>query len=291
VDLKAYLKERGALVNQFLDETIGKGSISPVDEAMKYSVMAGGKRLRPILLMASADIVGADGTKFINVAAGLEMIHTYSLIHDDLPEMDNDDYRRGRLTNHKVFGHAMAVLAGDGLQSQAFEVMLEQKGVAPEKLVEVVHLVAHCAGPFGMDGGQALDITSEGKKLTLAQMKQLHEAKTGALFIASIRGGAILGGGTPEEIETLTKFARLFGLAFQITDDILDVEGDEAVMGKKAGMDQLMNKSTYVTLFSLEKAKEMAKETLEEARKTLAPFGTRAEVLTAITEHLYNRKK
>ncbi|MCH3951053.1 MAG: polyprenyl synthetase family protein [Acidaminococcus sp.] len=291
MDLKAYLKERGALVNQFLDETIGKGSISPVDEAMKYSVMAGGKRLRPILLMASADIVGADGTKFINVAAGLEMIHTYSLIHDDLPEMDNDDYRRGRLTNHKVFGHAMAVLAGDGLQSQAFEVMLEQKGVAPEKLVEVVHLVAHCAGPFGMDGGQALDITSEGKKLTLAQMKQLHEAKTGALFIASIRGGAILGGGTPEEIETLTKFARLFGLAFQITDDILDVEGDEAVMGKKAGMDQLMNKSTYVTLFSLEKAKEMAKETLEEARKTLAPFGTRAEVLTAITEHLYNRKK
>jgi geranylgeranyl diphosphate synthase type II len=291
VDLKAYLKERGALVNQFLDETIGKGSISPVDEAMKYSVMAGGKRLRPILLMASADVVGADGTKFINVAAGLEMIHTYSLIHDDLPEMDNDDYRRGRLTNHKVFGHAMAVLAGDGLQSQAFEVMLEQKGVAPEKLVEVVHLVAHCAGPFGMDGGQALDITSEGKKLTLAQMKQLHEAKTGALFIASIRGGAILGGGTPEEIDTLTKFARLFGLAFQITDDILDVEGDEAVMGKKAGMDQLMNKSTYVTLFSLEKAKEMAKETLEEARKTLAPFGTRAEVLTAITEHLYNRKK
>jgi geranylgeranyl diphosphate synthase type II len=291
VDLKAYLKERGALVNQFLDETIGKGSISPVDEAMKYNVMAGGKRLRPILLMASADVVGADGTKFINVAAGLEMIHTYSLIHDDLPEMDNDDYRRGRLTNHKVFGHAMAVLAGDGLQSQAFEVMLEQKGVAPEKLVEVVHLVAHCAGPFGMDGGQALDITSEGKKLTLAQMKQLHEAKTGALFIASIRGGAILGGGTPEEIDTLTKFARLFGLAFQITDDILDVEGDEAVMGKKAGMDQLMNKSTYVTLFSLEKAKEMAKETLEEARKTLAPFGTRAEVLTAITEHLYNRKK
>ena len=291
MDLKAYLKERGALVNQFLDETIGKGSISPVDEAMKYNVMAGGKRLRPILLMASADVVGADGTKFINVAAGLEMIHTYSLIHDDLPEMDNDDYRRGRLTNHKVFGHAMAVLAGDGLQSQAFEVMLEQKGVAPEKLVEVVHLVAHCAGPFGMDGGQALDITSEGKKLTLAQMKQLHEAKTGALFIASIRGGAILGGGTPEEIDTLTKFARLFGLAFQITDDILDVEGDEAVMGKKAGMDQLMNKSTYVTLFSLEKAKEMAKETLEEARKTLAPFGTRAEVLTAITEHLYNRKK
>jgi geranylgeranyl diphosphate synthase type II len=291
VDLKAYLKERGELVNRFLDETIGKGSISPVDEAMKYSVMAGGKRLRPILLMAAADIVGADGTQFINVAAGLEMIHTYSLIHDDLPEMDNDDYRRGRLTNHKVFGHAMAVLAGDGLQSQAFEVMLEQKGVAPEKLVEVVHLVAHCAGPFGMDGGQALDITSEGKKLTLEQMKQLHEAKTGALFIAAIRGGAILGGGTPEEVDTLTKFARLFGLAFQISDDILDVEGDEAVMGKKAGMDQLMNKSTYVTLFSLEKAKEMAKETLEEARKTLAPFGDKAEVLTAITEHLYNRKK
>ena len=291
MDLKAYLKERGGLVNQFLDEVIGRGSISPVDEAMRYSVMAGGKRLRPILLMAAADCVGGDGTRYLPVAAGLEMIHTYSLIHDDLPEMDNDDYRRGRLTNHKVFGHAMAVLAGDGLQSQAFEVMLGQTGVAPEKLIEVVKLVAHCAGPFGMDGGQALDITSEGKKLTLAQMQQLHEAKTGALFVASIRGGAILGGGSEEEIAVLTKFARLFGLAFQITDDILDVEGDEAVMGKKAGMDALMNKSTYVTLFSLEKAKEMAKETLEEARRTLSPFGAKAEVLTAITEHLYNRKK
>lgn len=263
MELRSYLRSRGALVNGYLQVRLGVGSISTVDQAMMYSVAAGGKRLRPILLMAAADAVGANGTDFVAVAAGLEMIHTYSLIHDDLPSMDNDDYRRGRLTNHKVFGDAMALLAGDGLLTQAFEVMLEQRGVDPQVLLDVVRLVAKCAGPTGMVGGQALDITSENQQLTLEQMKKLHEAKTGAMFVAAVRGGAMLGGADPDTLRTMTHFASLFGLAFQITDDILDVEGDAKVMGKPAHSDEKLHKSTYVSLFGLEKAKEMAAQTLK----------------------------
>ena len=291
MELKSYLAERGKLVGDYLHQRLGDGSISPVDEAMEYSVEAGGKRLRPILMMAAADAAGADGTKFLPVASALEMIHTYSLIHDDLPSMDNDDYRRGRLTNHKVYGDAMALLAGDGLLTQAFEVMLEQPGVDPAVLLKVVRLVAHCAGPVGMVGGQALDITSEDKHLSAAEMKQLHEAKTGALFVAAVRGGALLAGADAKTLEDLTHFAKLFGLAFQITDDILDVVGDAAVMGKPKGSDEKLHKSTYVSLYSLEKAREMAAETLREAEAVLAPYGEKAEVLLEITRYLYNRKK
>lgn len=291
MELKSYLAERGKLVGDYLHQRLGQGSISPVDEAMEYSVEAGGKRLRPILMMAAADAAGADDTKFLPVASALEMIHTYSLIHDDLPSMDNDDYRRGRLTNHKVYGDAMALLAGDGLLTQAFEVMLEQPGVDPAVLLKVVRLVAHCAGPVGMVGGQALDITSEDKHLSAAEMKQLHEAKTGALFVAAVRGGALLAGADAKTLEDLTHFAKLFGLAFQITDDILDVVGDAAVMGKPKGSDEKLHKSTYVSLYSLEKAREMAAETLREAEAVLAPYGEKAEVLLEITRYLYNRKK
>lgn len=289
--LKAYLKERGELVNDYLAKRLGVDSISLVDKAMEYSVTAGGKRLRPILLMGSADALGCDGTKFLPVAAGLEMIHTYSLIHDDLPSMDNDDYRRGRLTNHKVFGDAMALLAGDGLLTQAFEVILEQKGVDPATLLEVVHLIAKCAGPAGMVGGQALDITSENKKLTYEEMKQLHEAKTGAMFIAAVRSGALLAGADDVSLEALTKFASLFGLAFQITDDIMDVVGDAAIMGKPVGSDAKLNKSTYVSLYGLDKARAMAADTLAQAETVLEPFGMKAEPLLEITRHMINRQK
>ena len=291
MNLKEYLKERGALVNDFLTKRLGVDTISPVDKAMEYSVTAGGKRLRPILLMGSADALGCDGTKFLPVAAGLEMIHTYSLIHDDLPSMDNDDYRRGRLTNHKVFGDAMALLAGDGLLTQAFEVILEQKGVDPATLLEVVHLIAKCAGPAGMVGGQALDITSENKQLTYEEMKQLHEAKTGAMFIAAVRSGALLAGADEVSLAALTKFASLFGLAFQITDDIMDVVGDAAIMGKPVGSDAKLNKSTYVSLYGLDKARAMAADTLAKAETVLEPFGTKAEPLLEITRHMINRQK
>lgn len=290
LDFKSYMEDRKNIVNDFLAQRMSVPGISQVDEAMAYSLLAGGKRLRPLLLMAAADAVGADGTKFLSVAGGLEMIHTYSLIHDDLPVMDNDDYRRGRLTNHKVYGDALALLAGDGLITLAFEVMLEQEDVEPKALIDVVRNAALCAGNRGMVGGQVLDLAAEHKKISKKEMEQVHEAKTGALFIAAICGGARLGGATPEEYKALHKFAELFGLAFQITDDILDVVGNAEEMGKATGSDSKLEKATYVSLYSLEEAQKIAVSTLEEAMKTLEIFGEKAEPLREMTKLLYNRK-
>jgi geranylgeranyl diphosphate synthase type II len=257
---------------------------------MKYSLLAGGKRLRPILLMATAEAVGANGYDFLPAACGLEMIHTYSLIHDDLPCMDNDDYRRGRLTNHKVFGEAMAVLAGDGLLTLAFEVMLEQRNVKPSTLVEVVRETAMCAGNFGMVGGQALDLDAENRQISAKELKTLHEGKTGAMFIAAVRGGAHLAGATDEQLLALTRFAELIGLAFQIEDDILDVTSTAEELGKPIGSDEKNHKSTYVSLYGLETARKMADETTKEALACLDSFGEKAEPLREIAKLMTNRK-
>ena len=205
--------------------------------------------------------------------------------------MDNDDYRRGRLTNHKVFGEAMAVLAGDGLLTLAFEVMLEQKNVEPKALIETVREMAMCAGNFGMVGGQGLDLEYEGKQITPEALRKLHSGKTGALFIAAIRGGAHLAGATEEQLLALTKFADLLGLAFQITDDILDVEGTEEELGKPVGSDEKNHKSTYVSLYGLEAAHELAEKTVNEALECLTMFGENAEPLREITRMMTNRKK
>ena len=199
--------------------------------AMEYSLMAGGKRLRPILLMAAADASGSDGEKFITVADALEMIHTYSLIHDDLPAMDDDDYRRGKLTNHKVFGEATAILAGDALLTLAFEVVLRQRDVPNDILLTVLREISTAAGVAGMVGGQAIDLRSEGVQIDLATLKLMHAGKTGALFRAAIRSGAILAHADEKILSDLTRYAEAFGLAFQITDDILDVTGDEKILG------------------------------------------------------------
>ena len=249
-NFKAVLEEKTREAESIIAAYLPKeeGFAKELAKAMNYSMTAGGKRLRPLLLQESFRLFGGTGEAVKPFMAAMEMIHTHSLIHDDLPSMDNDDYRRGRLTTHKVFGDAMALLAGDGLLTQAFEVMLEQRGVDPKVLLEVVRLVAKCAGPTGMVGVQALDITSEDQQLTLEQMKKLHEAKTGAMFVAAVRGGAMLGGADPETLRIMTHFANLFGLAFQITDDILDVEGDVKVMGKPAHSDEKLHKSTYVSL-------------------------------------------
>ena len=224
---KAYCKAKLPLIDEALQKAMTiEGEIAPtIFDSMRYSLFAGGKRLRPVLLLAAADAVGADGNKFLNVACGLEMIHTYSLIHDDLPAMDNDDYRRGKLTNHKVYGEGIAVLAGDSLLTYAFETMLSQEGVEPKTLLRVVKEIASAAGPEGMVGGQVIDMESEGKAVSLDTLQQMHRAKTGALFRAAVRAGAILGGASDEEVEALTVYAEKFGLAFQITDDILDVIG------------------------------------------------------------------
>lgn len=290
MDFAVYYDNQKKIIEDFLQKRIAKKGISKVDEAMEYSLLAGGKRIRPVLLMATAEALGVKGYNFLPVACGLEMIHTYSLIHDDLPCMDNDDYRRGRLTNHKVFGEAMAVLAGDGLLTLAFEVMLEQKNVDPKVLIEVVREVAMCAGNFGMVGGQGLDLENEGKYITAEELRTMHAGKTGALFIAAVRSGARLANASDNELLALTKFADLLGLAFQITDDILDVEGTTEEIGKPAGSDEKNHKSTYVSLYTLEGAKALAEKTVNEALQCLDIFGENADALREITKLMCNRK-
>ena len=288
--LKEYCRSRAALVDAKLLTLISdKNEPTIIFDAMRYSLMAGGKRLRPILLMAAADAVGARGTDYLQIACGLEMIHTYSLIHDDLPAMDNDDYRRGKLTNHKIYGEGMAILAGDGLLTAAFEVMLEQPNVEPLLLLRAVTAIAHAAGPSGMVGGQALDLISEGKQIDAATLKMIHQGKTGALFTASLRAGAIVAGAKKDKIDCLTEFGHHFGLAFQITDDILDVTGTQELIGKPVGSDEKNQKATYVSLFGLEKAKTLANEAVKDAKDSLSGFGSEANILRELTTYLLSR--
>ena len=291
-NLSVAIKETAAEVRAEIDRLLPVPSTPEkrVVEAMRYSVLAGGKALRPFLVMQCANLFGVERAKALRVAVALEMVHCYSLIHDDLPAMDNDDYRRGRLTNHKVYGEAMAVLAGDGLLTLAFEVMLEQKNVEPKALIETVREMAMCAGNFGMVGGQGLDLEFEGKEITPEQLRKLHAGKTGALFIAAIRGGAHLAGATDEQLLALTKFADLLGLAFQITDDILDVEGTTEELGKQVGSDEKNHKSTYVSLYGLAAAHELAEKTINEALECLNMFGENAEPLRQIAKMMTKRK-
>ena len=290
---KTQWNERIKLMEAALLKELGAETalVPRLAESMEYSLMAGGKRLRPILVMAAADAVGARGTDFVQAACGIEMIHTYSLIHDDLPAMDNDDYRRGKLTNHKVFGEALAILAGDALLTQAFEVILRQQGVSAEVLVQVLKEMSIAAGPNGMVGGQVIDMLSEGKRISMEELRKMHMGKTGALFRAAIRSGAILGGASEAKLAALTTYADCFGLAFQITDDILDVVGDEAVIGKPVGSDERNEKSTYVTLTSLEEAKKLAADTVQQALDALEVFGDEAKFLRDLVKMLLERNK
>ena len=289
---RKYLKERQNQVEARLQELVPAqtGPLTQMAEAMRYSLLSGGKRLRPVLLTASADAVGVDGRKFLQAACALEMIHTYSLIHDDLPAMDDDDYRRGRLTSHKVFGDGMAILAGDGLLTLAFETLLTQTGVAPDVLLQVAGEIAAAAGPTGMVGGQAIDLGAEGRHLKPEELVMMHQLKTGALFRASIRSGALLAGGSCEDVLALTDYAENFGLAFQITDDILDVTGNEAILGKPVGSDEKNLKATYVTLYSLPEARQMAQTAVEKALASLGRFEGRAWVLRSLAEYLLTRE-
>ena len=289
--LKAEWAAKQALLESALEQelNIDNALDKTLAESMRYSLMAGGKRLRPVLLMEAAEAVGGHGEDYIKAACALEMIHTYSLIHDDLPAMDNDDYRRRKLTNHKVYGAGMATLAGDALLTLAFEVITRQKA-EPEVLCRVIREVSQAAGPDGMVGGQAIDMESEGHRIPMEQLRKMHMGKTGALFRAAIRSGAILAGADEAELNALTRYAEAFGLAFQITDDILDVVGDQELIGKPVGSDERNNKSTYVTLTSLEEAKRLAQEAVDEAIEALEPFGDRAQFLKELVEFLISRK-
>ena len=291
--MKELWKKRRELVEAALVEELAKTPVldATLRASMEYSLMAGGKRLRPILLMAAADAVGADGTKFLSVACALEMIHTYSLIHDDLPAMDDDALRRGKATNHVVYGDGIAILAGDALLTLAFTVILRQKDVPAETLLRVVDEISRAAGAEGMVGGQALDLEAENRQITMEELRSVHRGKTGALFCAALRSGAILAGATEEQLAALTSYADHFGLAFQITDDILDVIGSAEEIGKPVGSDEKNNKSTYVSLTSLPEAQALARCTAEAAEEALSIFGAEADFLRGLVSYLVNRKQ
>jgi geranylgeranyl diphosphate synthase type II len=295
MDLKAYLAERRDLVNRALEGYLPavRGPAFRVVQAMHYSLFAGGKRLRPILCLAAAEAVGGDPGEALPVACALEMIHTYSLIHDDLPAMDDDDLRRGQPTCHKQFDEATAILAGDGLLTEAFHTLA---AAAPNyagreaALVEVITLLAAAAGYQGMVGGQMLDLLAEGRQVTLKELETIHRLKTGALLTASLRSGALIGGGTRVQVALLTSYGEKFGLAFQVTDDLLDVEGEAAEMGKAPGMDEKRQKATYPALLGLDAAKEWARRLVAAAVAELEPLGEKAAPLAEIARYLLVRR-
>jgi geranylgeranyl diphosphate synthase, type II len=293
-DLPAYLDQRRRLVDEALERALPPDESAPptVHRAMRYSVMAGGKRLRPILVIAGAEAVGATPDVVMPTACALEMIHTYSLIHDDLPAMDDDDYRRGRLTNHKVFGDAIAILAGDALLTLAFRLIADNVPQVrdPKVVCAVVADIADAAGTLGMVGGQVVDIESEGKEVTADTLDYIHTHKTAALIRASLRAGAMLAGGTPAQLAAITTAGDGLGLAFQIVDDILDVEGSLAELGKTAGSDERKKKVTYPAFHGIEASRRRARELVQQAQRALDPLGPRAEPIKALCQFVLERR-
>ncbi len=261
------------------------GAPTTLREAMEYSLFSGGKRLRPALTLGAAELVSGDDTRAIPAACAIEMIHTYSLMHDDLPCMDNDDLRRGRPTAHRVYGEAMAILAGDTLLTMAFDIATDAGDL------RIVREIARASGVCGMAGGQVVDLESENRQLTIDELRALHASKTGALIRGSVRCGAILGSASPAQLDALTAYGEHVGLAFQIADDILDVTGTEAVLGKPIGSDIINNKSTYVSLLGLERARELAKEAVDDALNTLTSFGSEADTFRALARFIIERDR
>ena len=296
IDLEAYLSEKKAVVDNALDAcfTDSEGLSSDIIDAMRYSLFAGGKRLRPILCIAGTEAVGGAETDVLPVACALELIHTYSLIHDDLPVMDDDDLRRGKPSNHKVFGEAVAILAGDGLLTEAFNLITTTKvteKVSPGSLLKVTSMIARAAGHRGMIGGQVVDIQWEGKTADHSLVEFIHTHKTGALISVSVTSGAILGGGDQSQIEAITSYGEKTGLAFQISDDILDIEGKRDTMGKIAGADELKGKVTYPAVVGLDRSREIQARLVQDAVESLGMFGPSAEPLRRIARYIVERNK
>jgi len=293
-DLAAYLAERRQRVDEALAACLPPEDALPssVHRAMRYSVMAGGKRLRPILVIAGAEAVGGKADTVMPTACALELIHTYSLIHDDLPAMDDDDYRRGRLTSHKVFGEAIAILAGDALLTHAFRLIAENAARVSDPAVirEVIREVADAAGTGGMVGGQVVDIESEGKAVTAETLEYIHLHKTAALIRASLRVGAMLAGARPADVAAIGEAGESLGLAFQIVDDILDVEGTLAELGKSAGSDERKQKATYPALHGIEASRAEAQTRIARAKERFATLGSGAVPLGALADYIVERR-
>ena len=289
---KEYMRSQKEMLDARLAELVRTDvpQFSQLYEAMNYSLNAGGKRIRPILFLAVLEALGKDSARYVDLACALECVHSYSLIHDDLPAMDDDDYRRGKPTNHKVYGEGVAILAGDGLLTYAFELMAAQPDAEPATVLQCIRIFAHAAGPAGMVGGQAFDLAAEGNlDIGLSGLRLLHKSKTGIIFSALVEMAALLGGADDRARAALGVYAESMGLAFQITDDILDAVGDEALMGKPVGSDEKNNKATYVTLLSLDEAKEQAAAATQKALAALDGFDHKARFLRDLAVYLSER--
>jgi geranylgeranyl diphosphate synthase type II len=295
IAIEEYLKDKKLLVDKALEDCIPEpgGLAGEVIEAMRYSLFAGGKRIRPILCIAGAEAIGGSAQDVLGIACAIELIHSYSLIHDDLPAMDDDDFRRGKPTNHKVFGEAVAILAGDGLLTMAFNLMARfglEKPAEKDGTLRVIELIASAAGCKGMVGGQVVDITYEGKKPDPTVVEYIHRHKTGALIAASVTSGTILAGGSEEEIRSANRYGQEIGLAFQIADDILNVEGNEDILGKGTGGDQERGKITYPLVYGIPESKHIQNQLIDQAIGFLDTFDDRADPLREIARYIIRRK-
>lgn len=291
MDFKSRFNTYAQTVNKSLDEIVALNNVpeKSILSAMKYSLMAGGKRLRPVLSLAVCEMLDGDKNEVLPYACAIEMIHTYSLIHDDLPSMDNDDYRRGMLTNHKVYGEAVAILAGDALLNLAFETMIGSAMINsnnPSLKIKAMGIIAKASGSTGMIAGQIVDIESEGKEISDDVLKYMHKCKTGEMIKASVMCSAILCDANDEELEMLNSYAEKIGLAFQIKDDILDVEGNIEKLGKQVGSDASNNKSTFVSLYGLEDSKKILDDITKDAIKSIEAFGNKGCFLKGLAEYL-----
>ena len=294
MDLQTYWMDRKKIVDKALQEYFPPEHTYPtiIFQAVRYSLFSGGKRVRPLLCIAATESLGGSFDQVIPAACALEMIHTYSLIHDDLPSLDNDDYRRGILTNHKIFGENIAILAGDALLTEAFHLLSHPdylKDISAETRLDLIHHISGAAGFWGMVGGQVMDVQSEGKEVDMDGVQYIHSRKTGALIIASVRSGAVLAGASPEEMVALLHYATDVGIAFQIKDDILNVEGDRERIGKSTGTDSSRGKATYPSLVGMEASKRHLRELLDEALGAIAGFDGKADPLRQFARYLAER--
>ena len=296
MDVNEYLEEKGRLIDACLDRLLPDRETFPssLHQAMRYCLFAGGKRIRPALAFAAAEAVGGNPDLIVEEACALELIHTFTLIHDDLPSMDNDDFRRGLPSTHKVFGEAMAILAGDALQTEAFKILAcgYTRGIHnAERIVKVMKILAEASGSQGIVGGQVVDLESEGKMIDQQQLTYIHSHKTGSLIAASVIMGGILGGAAPEEIELLKRYGESIGHAFQIADDILDVEGSKEKLGKNTGSDQKKSKATYPSIIGMDESRKKLKEYYQRALDAIQSFDQQADHLRNIALYIIQRQR
>jgi len=292
MDINTYISESKKLVDECLERLLPPESEAPatIHKAMRYSVFAGGKRVRPILVLASGQSLGGDRDALLHLGAAIEMMHTYSLIHDDLPALDNDDLRRGRPTCHKVFGEAMAILAGDSLMTRCYQVLAELPGIEDSARLAVIREIAAATGTIrGMIGGQVVDLESEGKTVDSGVLEYIHQSKTGALLTACVRSGAIAAGAKAPELQALTEFGNKVGLVFQIVDDILDITASSEVLGKTAGKDVKSKKATYPAFYGVEASRQKARTLAASALEDIRDFSAAADPLRSIARFVVSR--